>query len=197
MTAPGKGRYTTYVPVTSDRPLGQSRNNLLWSLFNGRSDKGKFLGETTGRQTDNNAAANAVLARAISNVSSDGIGGISPSNGQQAGDSTIFPSGVNLKYTGAPNLSEVTWDSQKSNIYGQTPTKSGSPANAYVPDISSPGPGKTEGIDKDQNPGITPSDVNPGFNAQAPGAGQASPSVTSENISSPLGKDLKMGNSSV
>jgi hypothetical protein len=196
MSGPGKGRYTTYVPISS------KRNSLLWKLFNGRApnDAGVFYGEETYK---NDKAAEAVLARATAKVV-NGVGGILPSDGKQAGDLGMFvdrdgaAGSVDLSYSGAPNTNDVKWDSAKSNFSGSPTTNSGGPANAFVPDVSSPGPGKTLGIDKDVNPNISIADLKPAYVPGAPDTGTVSPNATSSIIgSSPLGKDLKPGKSSI
>jgi hypothetical protein len=180
MSGPGKGRYTTYVGKAS------ARNTLLWKLFNKKApnDAGVFYG---GQEpSDNNAAAAAVTAVATAPVNGEGVGGLIPSNGQQVGDVGMFPTGVDLTYGKAPNLSDVKW-----NVAGD-------PANPYAPDISSPGPGRTQGIDKDVNPGLSVGDLKPNYVPAAPGTGTVSPSTTSGNIGGgSIGQSLEKGKSSV
>lgn len=184
MSGPGKGRYTTYVDKAS------ARNSLLWKLFNKKApnDAGVFYGGQD--PTDNSTAAAAVVSRATSNVT-NGVGGITPSNGKQSGDPGMFPSGVNLDYSGTssspvPNLADVEWKNP------------GDPANAYVPDVSSPGPGRTKGIDKDTNPNLSAADFKPNYVPAAPDTGTESPSTTSQSVGiSPIAKNLQMGKSSV
>jgi hypothetical protein len=170
----------------------------LRNLFNARAanNAGVFYGAVD--QTDNIKAAEAAVAAATSVVGPDGKGGILPSNGIQAGDSSMFPTGVNLSFRDAPNLAEVKWDSKKFSFDGAV-TNSGGPANPYTPDVSSPGPGKTLGIDKDVDPKITVADVkSDSYIPGAPGTGTTSPDTTSTNIgSAPIGKPLQMGKSSV
>ena len=190
MSGPGTGRYTTYVPVAS------SRNKLLRDLFNGRAPNGAgvFYGKLD--QTDNIDAAKEVVKASSASVVS-GVGGLIPSDGLQAGDPGMFPTGVDLTFGNAPNLSDVKWDSAKFSFNGST-TDAGGPANSFVPDISSPGPGKTQGIDKDANPNLAAADLKPNYVPGAPGTGTTSPDATSKEIgSSPIGKSLTMGKSSV
>jgi len=184
MSGPGKGRYTMYVDKAS------ARNTLLWKLFNKKApnDAGAFYG---GQEpSSNSAAAAAAVARATSNVS-NGVGGLLPADGKQAGDSSIFPEGVNLNYQGTstvsvPNLNDVEWKNP------------GDPSNAYVPDVSSPGPGRAQGIDKDVDPGLSPADFKPNYVPAAPGTGTTSPHTTSGVVgSSPLTKTLEPGKSGV
>jgi hypothetical protein len=168
MTAPGRGRYTTYV-----QPGPNPRNTLLWKLFNKKApnDAGVFYG---GQEpTDNVAAANAVVARATANVV-NGVGGLFPANGIQSGDHDMFPNGVKLTFADAPDLDDpqtgVKW------------SRAGDPANPYVPDLSSPGPGRTNGIDKDVNPEISEANIKPNYTSGAPGTGTVSPSETSDDL---------------
>lgn len=185
MSGPGKGRYTTYVPVSSDR------NTRLWKLFNKNApeDAGVFYG---GQEPSNNdTAAAAAVARATAPVVK-GVGGLFPSSGNQAGDQQMFPNGVNLKFNDAPNLRDVKW------------MRPGDPANSFVPDISSPGPKKTLGTDKNVNPKIKTTDIKENYaydntNTPPAGEGTASPSDTSTVIgnSSPIGVNLISGKSSI
>lgn len=88
---------------------------------------------------------------------------------QKGADPLLFNEGkVNLAFGGAPDLTT-------SDQVGQA----GGPANPYMPDISSPGEGKTEGTDK---PGmkIDPSEVKP--NLVTGVGGTKSPSTTSSKI---------------
>jgi len=179
MSGPGKGRYTTFVAKASPR------NSLLWRLFNKKApnDAGVFYG---GQEpSSNDTAAAAAVATATSNVV-NGVGGLIPKNGVQAGDAGMFPSGVNLRFGDAPDLTDVKWN------------QAGDPANSYVPDTSSPGPGRTQGIVKDVNPGISTADLKPNYVEASPGTGTVSPSSTSESIGGgSLTKDLEKGKSSV
>lgn len=190
MSGPGKGRYTTYVPLAS------SRNSLLWKIFNknAANEAGVFYG---GQEpSDNLTAASAVKARATENVS-NGVGGLLPSNGLQAGDASMFPTGVDLSFGNSPDITTVKW------------TNSGDPANGYVPDVTSPGAGpagapgqvgelRVDPLDKNTDPKISVPDLKPNYIPGAPGTGTVSPNTTSTEIgSSPIGKDLSMGKSSV
>lgn len=184
MSGPGSGRYTTYVPVSS------AKNTLLNKLFNEKAANGKgiFYG-TTSNVVSNTDAAKEAVSKATAIVTS-GVGGLLPSDGKQAGDLGMFPNGVDLTYQGTtlttvPNLNDVKW------------TKAGDPAIPYAPDVSSPGPGRTEGIDKDVNPDLKVSDFKQNYVPAAPGTGTVSPSTTSEKVSNVLGKDLTPGKSSI
>lgn len=180
MSGPGSGRYTNYVPPAS------SRNKLLSDLFNAKAgEAGKIYG--AAYQTDPAAAASAAVASATANVDSSGKGGLFPEDGRQAGDAQMFPQGTNLNFSDAPNTADVKWKA------------SGDPANAFVPDISSPGPGKTSPLDKNADPKIGVSDVKgDAYVVGAPDTGTASPSATSPSLGlSPITKSLVMGKSSV
>lgn len=181
MAGPGTGRYTTYVPVASDR------NTLLRELFNAKADNnaGVFYGKVD--QTDNIDAAKAAVLRATEKVNAAGVGGLLPSDGLQAGDSSMFPTGVKLGYGDAPTLADVKW------------ANAGDPANPYVPDLSSPGPGKTSPKDKSADPGISIQDIKGAtYIPGAPDTGTVSPSATSGLISAPpIGRELTKGKSSV
>jgi hypothetical protein len=184
MSGPGKGRYTTYVPVSS------ARNSLLWRLFNRKAPGDAGVIYNGQDPFDNNKAAVAAVATATANVNAAGVGGLSPSNGNQAGDISMFPTGVNLKYTGTtevpvPNLEDVKW------------TKPGDPANAYVPDISSPGPGRTQGIEKDVNPNVEYTDIKPNYVPGGNNLDTVSPDTSSPTVAGVIGKTLVPGKSSV
>lgn len=179
MSGPGKGRYTTYVPVSS------TRNDLLRKLFNANApnNQGVFYGKLD--QTDNSAAAAAAVVTATAPVK-NGVGGLIPSDGHQVGDAQMFPTGVELGFGNSPDLpKDVSWKNP------------GDPANAYVPDITSPGPGKTNPLDKSVDPKITIADLKPNYIPGAPDTGTADPAKVSQTINAPIGKDLTMGKSSV
>lgn len=171
-----KGKYTTYVPPASPK------NAFLRKLFNAKAgDQAIFYG--TLDQSDNIAASAAAVARGTAKVV-NGVGGVFPSDGIQQGDLGMFPTGVRLDFSDSPNLADVKW-----NVPGD-------PANPYVPDITSPGPGKTEGLDKNEDPQIAISDLKDNYVPGAPGTTTTSPSTTSPNVGSPpIDKDLTLGKS--
>lgn len=179
MSGPGKGRYTTYVPIQSER------NKILWKLFNG---KASGAGTIYGKETfDNKEAAAAAVATATAPVK-NGVGGLLPSDGKQAGDIGMFSKDVDLSYGDAPNTEDVKWSS------------AGGPAIPYAPDVSSPGPGaagqvRTDGKDKDQNPGLSVGDFKPGY---VQGPNTVSPADTSPVVGkSVFTKDLDPGKSGI
>lgn len=133
------GKYTTYVGgVATDA------HKLLSRLFPG----GPFATPLT--QGDEKAAQKLVIDVARANVQA-GVGGIQPSDGVQAGDLGMFPTGVQLGFGDSPDVSTVKW------------TNPGDPASPYIPDVSSPGAGKTDGKDKTTDP----TDTVPGITAVA------------------------------
>ena len=143
---PGKGKYTTYNSNSS------KRKDFLASLFKGSpyADKGP---EQVRQEVV--ALGNQVLRAGATAVGELTVG---PSVGTVSGDGQMFPKGVDLTYTGK-NLPYGPADgSVKVNV-------AGAPMNAYVPDVSSPGPGKTDGLDKNPelNPKLSPEEYKPGF----------------------------------
>lgn len=130
------GKYTTYVGgVATDA------HKLLAKLFPSNPLATPLAGG------DEIAAQNIVKAIATSPVNAQGVGGLQPSDGVQQGDLGMFPQGVKLGFGASPDVSTVKW------------TNPGDPANPYFPDITSPGPGKTDGKDKATDPGLKTSDV--------------------------------------
>jgi hypothetical protein len=134
--------------------------------------KGGLGGLYDGKET-NAGAAEAAVAVAKSVL-----------NGK--GDQDLFGNGVSLSFGEAPNTTEVKW------------SKAGDPANPYVADLSSPGPGKTDGVDKGEDPGFTPEDIKPTFDSKNPTINTTSPSATAPRLGSiSLGENLQGGKSSV
>jgi len=163
----GTGKYTVYAPPANEK------NTLLNKLFHSsdpvsRSPYQDLVGKETDARNQITATANELLV---------------PSH--QAGDLGHFPTGVDLDYKSAPNVPDVKW-----NVAGD-------PANPYVPDITSPGPGKTEGSDKSSDPEIKTTDIKPVYVPGAPGTGTKSPTVTSAKIvaANLLGFDAPKGDS--
>mgnify|MGYP001595556627 CR=1 FL=1 len=154
----GKGKYTTYAPAANNK------NTLLNKLFKGNSTVPNPLADLVGKEDD---VRQQTVARAKTFLTPD----------VQQGDPGMFPNGVNMTFVGdsngvtAPDLTKVEWDS------------AGDPANPYAPDITSPGPGKTAGSDKDVDPDISVEDLKgPGYVPGSPGTGTKSPTQTSEAI---------------
>ena len=145
MGKPGSGRYTTYVPVNTEKTtrLKKLFPGGLYDLYEGESS--------------NAAAATKAAARATKVL-----------NG--VGDPDMFGQGVDLTYGDAPDTTKVEWKNP------------GDPATPYFPDLTSPGPTKTDGVDKDVNPGLNISDVKPNFDASNPSVNTTSPSATSNRL---------------
>lgn len=140
----GKGKYTTFNAPASPR------KSFLEKCYAGDSSvTPPFQGMDQTKAIDPKNVDSAV-ARGNAILRAAASGGIT------AGDVGHFPTGVDLSYTGAtatvsiPDKVAGSEDSWK---------KPGDPANSYVPDITSPGPGKTEGIDKAVNPKISSADI--------------------------------------
>lgn len=133
------GRYTTYVGgAPSDA------HKLLGKVFPASADYPTIQALQAAIPAGNETAAQAVIQQnATANVDAAGVGGIQPTNGFQQGDLGMFPTGVQRGYGDSPDVTTVKW------------ANPGDPANPYAPDITSPGPGKTEGLDKASDPQIT------------------------------------------
>lgn len=130
------GKYTTYVGgVATDA------HKLLTKLF----PNNPFAVPLT--QGDEVAAQKLVIAVATAKVDVNGVGGLQPSDGLQVGDLGMFPTGVDLSFGAAPDVSTVKW------------TQAGDPANPYIPDITSPPNGGTDGSDKNVDPAISVADA--------------------------------------
>lgn len=132
------GRYTTYVGG-----VATPAHTLLATLYPHSPFAAPLAG---GKETDAQAL---ILAAATKKNGGDGITGIQPSDGQQAGDTNMGLGTVDLTFAGAPDVSKIKW-SDPSNK-GNT---AGNPANGYMPDVTSPtaGPGHTAGTDKTGDP---------------------------------------------
>jgi hypothetical protein len=134
------GKYTTYVGGAQT-----AAHTLLSKLF----PAGPFA--TMVANADEVKARAYIEAESTMKLS-NGVSGLQPSDGIQAGDLGMFPNGVDLSFamrapsspaSTPPDVSTVKW------------TKPGDPANPYIPDITSPGPGLTDGTDKNVDPQIT------------------------------------------
>ncbi len=137
------GRYTTYVGgVATDA------HKLLAKLFPADASYPTMQAMQGALPAGNEAAAQAIVQKnATANVDASGVGGLRPANGVQQGDLGMFPTGVLSGYGGSPDVSAVKWQN------------AGDPANPYAPDITSPGPGKTGGKDKNVDPKISIADL--------------------------------------
>jgi hypothetical protein len=141
------GRYTSYVGGGA----ATAAHGLLAKLF----PAGQYAKQVANG--DEKAAQAVAQTTATAKVAA-GVGGLQPSDGIQAGDLGMFPAGVDLTFAYAvgqtppnapPDVSKVKW------------TRPGDPANPFTPDITSPGPGRTDGTDKNVDPKIAAADINP------------------------------------
>lgn len=139
------GKYTTYVGGAAS-----DAHKLLSKLFT----SGPYASMVAAG--DELKAQAAVIAIATSNPGADpNGGGLQPKSGLQQGDLGMFPQGVDLSFAGRllqapnslPDVSTVKWKNP------------GDPANPYVPDITSPPNGGTDGSDKNVDPQISVADV--------------------------------------
>jgi len=152
-------------------PTKTAKLDRLSKLF-----KGGLNGLYDGKE-NNAAAAEAAVAVAKNFI-----------NGQ--GDKEMFGNGVDLGYGvnngTVPNTAEVKW------------SKAGDPASPYFADLTSPGPGKTDGVDKDADPKISPEDIKQSFDTKNPSVNTTSPSATAPRLGTvSLGENLQRGKSSV
>jgi hypothetical protein len=168
------GKYTTYVGGSAN-----PAHALLATLYP-NCPFAKML-----PNGDELAAQQVILDAASADPGADPKGGgIQPKGGVQAGDLGMFPTGVDLTFGGAPDISKIKW-SDPSNK-GQT---AGNPANGYIPDITSPteGPGHAEGTDKTGDPSATVPQIKAELNQfggyDNAGQGTADPSTTATAVS--------------
>jgi hypothetical protein len=167
------GKYTTYVGgVATDA------HKLLAKLF----PASPFATPLTAG--DEKAAQKMIVDVATAKVDASGVGGLQPSDGVQQGDLGMFPTGVPLGFGASPDVSSVKW------------TNAGDPANPYFPDITSPGPGKTDGKDKTTDPGLKTSDV-PHTDSDTAGQDLRNPTKDGPAIygNNTLGAPQKLGDS--
>lgn len=179
MAGPGQGRYTKYLPENT------GKSQRLNSLFNSKATNsmGVFYGSVDASNTD---AAKVASTNALKFLKAG------------VGDPSMFPTGVDMTYGAAPNITDVKWKN------------AGDPANPWVPDLSSPGPSGGESVNvdpksKDKDPGLSAADVKPDYVPGTPqsfgntsGTGTVSPSATSTVLgTTSIGADLTPGKSAV
>lgn len=190
----GKGKYTTYNTPASDR------KSFFEKLFKG----GPFAGMDQAAAIDPKREGSPVkmgndILRGINfagdSASGGGVAHTAKDGIIDTGDLAIGK--VDLTFLGrvgiaggftAPDTHEgkdVTWKNP------------GDPANSYVPDITSPGPGKTDGKDKSVDPTIKTNDIKPNFDPKNGTDGTKSPSNTGDKIfnGTTLGQDQTLGKS--
>lgn len=159
---PGEGKYTSYSGLSKADQLPKA--NFLKKLFGSHVKSGDGL-DTAPPQVLHDPADEDGMRKDIIAISKAAM---QPAH--QIGDMGFFPTGVDMQFQGAPDISTVKWDS------------AGDAANPYAPDISSPGPGKTEGTDKDKDPQIQIADLKPNYVPGAPNTGTKSPIATVAKI---------------
>jgi len=151
----GQGKYTTFAPPAN------AKNTLLARLY-----KDAPNANLVGKETD---AREATVALAKEHLT--------PAHTQ--GDLGYLPQGVDLDYSGKSAAIQPPDTSEGKDVVW---SKAGDPANSYVPDVSSPGPGKTDGADKDVDPKIEVKDLKPNYVPGAPGTGTKSPDTTNVKV---------------
>jgi len=173
-------KYTTYVGGKAS-----DAHKLLAKLFPASSEYPTMKALQEALTSGDELKAHAVIVKnATAVVDAQGVGGLMPSDGVQKGDPGMFPTAVSFGFSAAPDVSKVKW------------ANAGDPANPYMPDITSPGPGKTDGKDKATDPGL---DVNSVERTDSDPAGQnlRNPATDSKQVyaNSGIGKDLPLGKS--
>lgn len=183
------GKYTSFVPVTD---AGSSKYVRLKEQFNDRA--AGEAGKLYGGQTSNAAAAAVAATEAVTRMS------MKTNNA----DLQLFPNGVDLSYQGHGGTDPIS----VPDISAKTDLSkvAGAPANAYVPDVRSPGAaaGSTDvnggkptlNVDPLAREGkfVAPTDVKPNYDAGAPGL--KSPAATSTVVGNPaIGGGLIPGSS--
>jgi hypothetical protein len=166
----GLGKYTSYTGLS--KPTDQlPKANFLKKLFGSHVTPAEAPPQVVHDPADENGMREDIIAIAKQQLQ--------PS--KQIGDAGYFPAGVDMTYgnnpVGDPNVTNVPVD-----LAAVTWTTAGDPANPYAPDITSPGPGKTEGSDKNTDPQIKTTDLKPNYVPGAPGTGTKSPVASSAKI---------------
>ena len=149
-------------------PESNAKNNLMSKLYPESPTSG-FV----GKEKEYRAA-----------VVSTGNSYLAPSS--TSGDAFFGPK-VSLNYENSPDIlagADGAWKNP------------GDPANSFTPDVSSPGAGKTDGVDKSSDPGIKSIDIKPNYVPGGPATGTRSPTSYAKKIGSlMLGGGTKMGTS--
>lgn len=169
----GTGKYTVYAPTATDQ------HTLLNRLFHSSDPTLRPIAQDLVGKEEDVRIATVDLARLH----------LQPAH--QTGDPGHFPNGVDLDFTYgedpalAPATDTVKW------------TRPGDPAFSYAPDVSSPGPGRTAGTDKNVDPKVSSTDIKPNYVAGAPDTGTKSPLATNAKIvaANILGVPGKLGDS--
>jgi hypothetical protein len=167
---PGQGRYTKYA-IPADA-ASAAKNTLLQKMYGKNTPENKLPPQMVHDPGKEDEVRAAVVAAGVALLQSP----------NQEGDADHYPNGVDMTYGTAPDIATVSW------------TRPGDAANPYVADITSPGPGSTNGVDKNVDPQIVPSDIKPNFEITD---NTQSPSTTSAGLTSAtiIGNTLKKGKS--
>lgn len=187
MSKPGGGRYSVYVTAGGAmHGLGgtTAKYERLYSLFNGRAASSGHTPYDIAGEKDNSKAAELV-AKQASAIMLKGVG-----------DTGMFPTGVDMKFGGSPDLSKLP-DSTLKAV--------GGPSNPWLPNLASPGPGVVSPVDPlPVDPaGLTTDPYGPTAPAQVfagsstggnAGVSTVMPSSTSPVIgTTSIGKNLTLG----
>lgn len=183
----GNGKYTNYAPTAS------GRNTRLGKLFVGTSTVKNPFAQFV--ETGDSEGARLALLNGDGSNFADGAIALLQPDSQDSGNAAVSlfaGQPVNLNYTGDPNGITAPNTAEGEDVVWAQP---GDPANPFMPDLRSPGPGFTE-AGPNTNMGTAPDaeisdvdEIKPGYIPGAPGTGTASPTTTS----APLRKVAKLG----
>lgn len=151
----GQGKYTDYIPTNTD---SAARWKFMQKLYKGTSGDSTPGGSASDQTPPFVEFTDPLKAAAAASLAGNKFLRASDSKGVQIGDAGYFPGGVDLEFRGATSVVSVPNIAAGANDSWHQP---GDPANSYVPDITSPGPGFTDGVDKKQDPKITSTDIKP------------------------------------
>lgn len=170
---PGKGKYTTYNAPASNRKTFFERlfkgDDSISPPFYGM-DAAAALAEANKRGNDILRAGNFVGAK--DGVIDTGDSALGTVDLAFAGRSSAVASPGQISPPNTLEGKDVVWSELSP----------GGPANSYVPDISSPGPGKTDGTEKIADPQIKTTDIKSNFDPAAATVNTASPTATSTKV---------------
>lgn len=177
----GEGKYTNYAPPAD----AAGRNERLNKLFKGNAKQSSPYQDLVGKEED--------VRKALLKIAKDKL----TPEVQDSGDasvSTFAGAPVRLNYTGDANDISVPDTKEGADVVWVQP---GDSANAYAPDLRSPGPGQTDAPSAENlqsDPKLSVKDLKgekyvPG----APGTGTTSPTSTNVKVrsASELGKTGK------
>jgi len=173
----GKGKYTTYNTPAS------ARKTFFENLFKGSPFAG--FDQTTAMDPSKDGSP--------VKMGNDILRGGNFAGDSASGGGTAHTSKDGIVDTGDVAFGKVDLTFKGGGDSTQTPpnthegkdvkwTGAGGPANSYVPDISSPGPGKTEGDQKTVDPGIKTTDIKKDFDPAKASVNTTSPSDTGKKL---------------